>query len=145
MKIKLFILGMALIGNMAFALATDTSTVKLRALTLPTIIVDDIDFGDYILGEASPANAMGGITLTGTASKDIKLSVSKALELNSGPDKINVTMSLDNGTEVMGNSVSTVTLDGSGDGTSTLTASLDAVPTVDGDYSGTATVIASYN
>lgn len=145
MKKMLFILGIVMAGNMVFA-ASDTSTVTLRAMTASTIVVDNIDFGDYLLGDPTPNDATGNIVLTGTASKDIRLSVPKSLELvNSASDKVAVAMSLENGTDKATVNESIVTLDGAGDGTSILTASLQAAPTIEGDYAGTATVTANYN
>lgn len=149
-KITLYLLCAAIAGNMAFA-ASSTSAdaqVSLTALTLPTLTVDDIDFGNYVLGEAKPADESGAISLTGgTPTKRVGLSVPEELILKNkgGTEQVTLTMSLENGTVSGPNNISEVILDGSGDGVSNLTASINGVPTVAGDYTATATVTAEYN
>lgn len=149
-KIVLYLLCINIVGNVMFAASKvgKNAKVSLTAVTLPTLTIDEIDFGNYALGEKKPANESGAITLTGgSPTKKIELSISEELILQNtgGMGQVVLTMSLDNGTTVGQESVSEVILDGSGDGTSNLTASINAVPTAAGDYTGTAIVTVEYN
>ena len=150
MKKMFYLLSMLLIGNLAFGATTasDSAQVTLVALNLPTLTVGDIDFGNYILGETKPLDKSSNINITGgTEGKEISLSVEKALILTkSGANEtVNITMSLEDGVDSGADNVSTLTLNSSGEGSSTLNASIDAAPTVAGDYIGTATVTIAYN
>lgn len=146
MKKILFILGLVMAGNMSFASATATTTVKISAVTMPTIVVDDLDFGDYMIGDPPLNDATGNIALTGEIAKDIRLSVPTVLNLtNSTSNYLGINMSLENGTNKGSVNESIVRLDSAGNGKSILTASMNTIPIIGGHYSGTATVTVDYN
>lgn len=154
-KILFYLLSMALAGNMAFGAisGTATSSINLSVRTLPTVTVTNMSFGTYVLDSTAsnpkPTDRSASITIAGgTAGKIVSISVPKALDLVKTGDntkKVALTMSISGGSVSGGNNIATGTLSSSGGLTRTLTASMNAKPTVVGDYTGTATVTVAYN
>lgn len=140
---KCFVFGILLAFNsIVFATVTnsDTSTITLEAISIPDISVEDIDFGDYVIGDSTPAPETAAVTVSnGASGRSVGLSLANTnidlTDQDSGKT-IGVALSI---------SPAQITLDGSGGGSSTMTATLQGVPDTVGSYDGTATVIVEYN
>lgn len=149
-KIVLYLLCISIAGNMAFGAQSTTKNadVSLVGIGLPTIQIEDLDFGYYILGDPTPTYESGHISFRGGAAYGkVGLSVPRELILKntSGTDTVAISMSLQNGTSSGLNVVNQVTLNAYGDGSSKITATIMKLPSTVGDYSAIAVVTAKYN
>lgn len=141
-KFKFCLIGVMLLSTTTLLGAvtnSDTSTITLEAISIPGISVADVDFGDYVIGDATPVPQKAAITLTNGAS-------GRTVDLNLGSSNIDLSDGSGN-TVGVGLSINPlqVVLNGSGGGTSEMTVTLLDNPSIVGAYSGTAEVIVQYN
>lgn len=159
---KRLLLGTLALGTMVFgatdpttdgASISDTSNIKISIQKLAKIVVGDMDFTTWMIGQ-SPENQTAAINITdGTASATMTIGTLKTLTLTEtvgGTATIDATMSfIGDGTDASNatNSIHNISLNSSGAYNGELQAGIGTIAgsqTI-GDYEGEATVYITYN
>lgn len=155
---KRLLLGTLALGTIVFAApdptsVNDTSDIKISIQKLAKIVVGDMDFTTWMIGQ-SPDNQTAAIGITdGTASATMTISTLKTLTLTEtvgGTATIDATMSfIGTGTDASDatNSIHNISLDSSGEYDGELQAGIGTIAgsQATGDYEGQATVYITYN
>ncbi len=163
MKKKIILASMLLLGSFSFGstapgddFVKDDSIVTITVKKLPKIVVGDIPFTTWMIGQ-TPGKFTADINITdGSGDEDMTIYTAKTLTLTGGDgdntdNDIEATMSFEgaNADAVVNgdNAECKITLDSNGAQDLVLTATIGTIADTQstGDYTGTAVIYATYN
>lgn len=154
MKKKL-LLGLFILGSLSYGASsvTDNAQVEIEVFKAATLVVDDIDFTKWMIGQTPGALKSNIKITTGRASATMTLSTPISLTLTHSVtpgDTMTATMDIiGTGTsnDTATHAIHKITLNSSGEYDGELQATLGVIGASqkEGKYSGTATVSLTYN
>ncbi len=127
-----------LISSVSYGItARGTGTIRVEAINTPVITIAEIDFGDYVIGTASPEKTTSFTLTNGAPGRIVNMSIEEpVIDLTSGVNTCVVTVSLPQ---------SQFVLDPTGGATGEIFSKLTTVPTLPGEYTGTVVLNVAYN
>ena len=127
-----------LISSVAYGVtARGTGTIRVEAINTPVITIDQIDFGDYVIGTEGPEKTTNFFLSNGAPGRSVTMSIpDSTIDLTSGANTCVVTVAL---------LQTLLILDSSGGATGEIFSKLTTVPTLPGVYTGTVVLNVEYN